>query len=80
MGRGSRRPTCRRIFDAFYRARPDAAGPAGNGLGLTIARSIAERSGGSLSVTSKPGAGTTFLLSLPRQRTPAGVRVDQRPS
>ena len=66
-----------RIFDAFYRARPDATGPAGSGLGLTIARSIAERSGGSLSVTSKPGAGTTFLLSLPRHRAAAGVSGDR---
>ncbi len=65
-----------RIFDPFYRARADATTPEGSGLGLTIARSIAERSGGSLSVTSKPGVGTTFVFSLPRQRAAAGVTAD----
>ena len=55
-----------RIFDPFYRVRADAGGPAGSGLGLAIARSIVERSGGSLSVASRVGAGTTFALSLPR--------------
>ncbi len=55
-----------RIFDPFYRVRADAGGPAGSGLGLAIARSIVERSGGSLSVASTIGAGTTFVLSLPR--------------
>jgi signal transduction histidine kinase len=55
-----------RIFDPFYRVRADAGGPAGSGLGLAIAKSIVERSGGSLSATSRMGAGTTFVLSLHR--------------
>jgi signal transduction histidine kinase len=55
-----------RIFDPFYRVRADASAPAGSGLGLAIARGIVERSGGSLSAASKVGAGTTFLLTLPR--------------
>jgi signal transduction histidine kinase len=62
-----------RIFDPFYRVRADAKGPAGSGLGLAIARSVVERSGGSLSVATRVGAGTTFVLSLPRFRVPAGA-------
>ena len=57
-----------RIFEAFYRVRSDAAGPGGTGLGLALARSLAERDGGRLIVDSKPGAGSRFRLSLPRFR------------
>ena len=57
-----------RIFEPFFRVRSDASTPPGNGLGLAIARSLAERNGGSLVATSRVGAGTTFRLSLPRLR------------
>ena len=60
-----------RIFDPFYRVRADAGGPSGSGLGLAIAKSIVERSGGSLAATSRIGAGTTFVLSL--RRSDAGA-------
>ena len=57
-----------RIFAPFYRVGADAASPAGSGLGLAIARSLAERNHGRLDVTSRPGAGATFRLALPRFR------------
>jgi signal transduction histidine kinase len=57
-----------RIFEPFFRVRSDAGGPAGNGLGLAIARSLAQRNGGRLAATSRLGAGTTFRLVLPRIR------------
>ena len=57
-----------RIFEPFYRVRADAAGPHGTGLGLALARSLAERDGGRLTVESKPGAGSRFRLILPRFR------------
>ena len=52
-----------RIFEARVRLDPERA--EGYGLGLALSRAIAEGHGGSLSVTSSPGAGTTFTLSLP---------------
>jgi signal transduction histidine kinase len=57
-----------RIFAPFYRVSADAASPGGSGLGLAIARSLAERNHGRLDVTSRPGAGATFRLVLPRFR------------
>ncbi len=57
-----------RIFEPFHRVRSDAGAPDGNGLGLAIGRGLAERNGGRLSVTSQPGAGATFRLTLPRFR------------
>jgi signal transduction histidine kinase len=57
-----------RVFEPFARLHADAGTPAGSGLGLAIARSLAHRNGGDMTVTSRPGSGSTFRLSLPRFR------------
>ncbi|MGN7250709.1 sensor histidine kinase [Arthrobacter sp. SAFR-014] len=60
-----------RIFTRFFRtqAARQAAIP-GVGLGLSITKTIVERHGGDISCQSKPGAGTTFTLTLPAEGTP----------
>ena len=52
------------IFEKFGRVAGTSAKP-GSGLGLYIARAIAEAHGGTLDVTSSPGSGATFTLILP---------------
>jgi two-component system sensor histidine kinase KdpD len=60
-----------RIFDKFYRARRDHAGVPGTGMGLAIAREIAEAHGGAVRVESQQGHGSLFTVSLPA--TPIAV-------
>ncbi len=56
-----------RIFDRFFRAAPaDLPVPAGSGLGLSLAKWIAERHGTELLVESVPGRGSCFSFSLER--------------
>jgi signal transduction histidine kinase len=54
----------RLVFEKFGRVSGTSAKP-GTGLGLYIARAIAEAHGGELDVTSAPGMGATFTLNLP---------------
>ena len=54
------------VFDRFYRAdKARTRDDSGFGLGLAIARSIAEEHGGTLSAASDEASGTTFTLALP---------------
>ena len=57
-----------RIFEKFGRVDVPGASKPGTGLGLFIARSIAEAHGGSLDVASVAEAGSTFTLTLPAGR------------
>ena len=52
------------VFERFYRADP-ARPPGGAGLGLAIARWIAEEHGGAITVESRPGQGSVFAVELP---------------
>ena len=65
-----------KIFDPFYRA-PDvvAAQIHGAGLGLSLVKRIVEAHGGRISLTSAPGAGSTFTVTLPVM---AGDPADRR--
>jgi signal transduction histidine kinase/DNA-binding NarL/FixJ family response regulator len=62
-----------RIFEPFTRGASAAAGSAGSGLGLTIAKMLTDLMGGELSATSTSGAGSVFRvrLFLPELHLPA---------
>ena len=54
------------IFEKFYQANNQAQSSSrGTGLGLAIAREIVEAHGGTISVASSMGVGTTFTITLP---------------
>lgn len=58
------------IFERFFRGdRSRSRATGGAGIGLSIARALAERHGGRLSVESAPGAGSVFTLTLPLDST-----------
>ena len=60
-----------RIFDAFFTTKQE-----GVGLGLTLARSLAEAQGGELSLVATGERGTTFSLLLPTHEAGNGVRFN----
>ncbi|HEY3063585.1 MAG TPA: hybrid sensor histidine kinase/response regulator [Chloroflexota bacterium] len=65
-GPGIPLPEQERIFDRFYRgSRSGGDGPIGSGLGLPIARGLVELHGGSLTLESELGQGSTFRVHLP---------------
>jgi heavy metal sensor kinase len=55
------------LFDRFYRGdQARSRQDGGFGLGLAIVKWVAESHGGSAGVSSQPGAGSTFTVTLPR--------------
>lgn len=55
------------LFQKFYRVRCEQTeNIEGNGLGLAIVKSIVERHNGHITVSSTPGKGSTFTVSLPQ--------------
>jgi PAS domain S-box-containing protein len=57
-----------RLFERFFRSTTASANHVpGTGLGLTIAKTIIERHGGSIGFDSTEGKGTTFTISLPKR-------------
>jgi signal transduction histidine kinase len=58
------------VWERFYRTDPSRqrlSSHAHAGLGLAIARGFVEAHGGSVSVVSKPGTGSTFAFTLPKR-------------
>ena len=66
-GIGISAENAKRLFEPFARlADPAAKGVKGAGLGLFIANGIANAHGGSIRLSSAPGQGSTFHVTLPR--------------
>lgn len=64
-----------KIFGRFYRA-PGAWQAEGVGIGLFLARQIAEKQGGYIKVESVPGQGSTFSLYIPRTMPENGAQKE----
>lgn len=68
-GVGMEGETLARLFDPFFSTK----GREGTGLGLYIARKVAEQHGGTLEAFSEPGSGARFSLRIPLHRAGAGT-------
>lgn len=71
-GRGIEAELQERLFEPFFTTRAE-----GTGLGLAIVRGVARSMGGTVHVRSAPGAGSEFVLRLPR-KADARERVSNR--
>jgi signal transduction histidine kinase/CheY-like chemotaxis protein len=70
-GRGIDEASLAKLFVPFERLDAAATGVEGTGLGLALSRTLVEAMGGRLTVTSVPGAGSTFTVELNRCDAPA---------
>jgi len=59
-----------RVFEPFYTTKSENGG---SGIGLFLCRTIAKDHGGTLTVSSRPGEGSTFVLVLPSATAPGAV-------
>ena len=61
------------LFDRFYQAGSAGASRQGTGIGLALVRELVGLHGGSVDVSSPPGAGACFRVRLPRTLAAAGA-------
>ncbi len=74
-GKGMTAEVRNRIFEPFYTTKPVGQG---TGLGLSLSYSIVQKHQGRIDVSSEPGRGTTFRVTLPRQQPGLAVQPAAR--
>jgi signal transduction histidine kinase len=74
-GRGMNESTLKQIFDPFFTTK---RAKGGTGLGLAIAYRIVEEHSGTISVSSTPGVGTTFVIRFPIRTSLQSVTINQK--
>lgn len=75
-GIGMDRETREKAFSLFFSSK----GAGGTGLGLFIANKIAQAHGGRVTIESEEGIGTTFNVTMPRQRSISPATADDVPA
>ena len=71
----------KRIFDPFSQERHDARSVyQGTGLGMSIVKSLLEKMGGTIAVTSREGVGSTFVITIPFEIAPEPESAPDRAS
>jgi PAS domain S-box-containing protein len=69
-GKGIEPEDLDKIFEPFFTTKPTGKG---TGLGLSLANNIVRRHGGRLEARSKPGKGSVFRVTLPRNRSTSKI-------
>jgi signal transduction histidine kinase len=67
-GYGISKENQKRMFQKFYRVADTASKSSGTGLGLTIAKHIVEAHGGTITLESELGVGSTFSVTIPQAK------------
>lgn len=70
-GEGIAKEEIEKLFERFHRTETQRSNHEGSGLGLAIVRGIVELHRGTISVSSEPGKGSTFTISVPTTTTQA---------
>ncbi len=79
-GIGMSQEFLKHIFDPFTQERVDARSVyQGTGLGMAIVKNLLEQMGGSISIESEVGVGTTFTITIPFEIAPAPEEKPKEP-
>ena len=77
-GRGIHPDDMPHVFNRFYQSnQPDAATEGGTGIGLSLSMELARLFGGTLSVESTLGEGSTFVFELPKKEVLGSIQTQE---